>query len=126
MSQERRRHRVFYTQNTEYHLRDAECVGVRDRTTGEWLADHAALRLYALAIMESPGDDEIWIGQRIQFWGRAIDVQTSPVVDVGRPRIDEVIGYVSQARSGVIQGPASPKLKASLPAAWTPEPVAFY
>ena len=41
---ERRRHRVFVTRNTEYHFRDGLCVAVRDRHTGEWLADHAALQ----------------------------------------------------------------------------------
>jgi hypothetical protein len=117
MSHERRRHRVFYTQRTEYHLRDAECVGVRDRSSGEWIAGHAALRLYALAIPEKT-DEGAWIGQRIQFWGRDTDVLTSPVVAVGRPEIDEVISYVSQARAGIIHEHPSPKLKASLPAAF--------
>jgi len=41
---DRRRHRVLVTQNTEYHFRDGLCVAVRDRRTGEWLADHAALQ----------------------------------------------------------------------------------
>ena len=114
MSHERRRHHVFFTKHTEYHLRDAECVGVRDRDTGAWLSDHAALRLYAVAVLESI-DDAAWIGQRIQFWGRATDVLTSPVVAVGRPRLEEVFDYVSQARAGLIHDSPSPKLLACLP-----------
>ena len=114
MSQDRRRHRVFYTNHSEYHLRDAECVGVRDRSSGTWLIDHAALRLHALAIPETP-DGETWIGQRIQFWGRATDVLTSPVVAVGRPKLEEVFGYVSQARAGLIHENPRSKLDASLP-----------
>jgi hypothetical protein len=115
MSHERRRHQVFYTQRTEYHLRDAECVGVRDRSSGTWLIDHAALRLHALAISEVE-DGSTWIGQRIQFWGRATDVLTSPVVAIGRPRFDEVFGYVSQARAGLIHENPRSELEACLPA----------
>jgi hypothetical protein len=114
MSHERRRHRVFYTQHTEYHLRDAECVGVRDRNTCAWLSGHAALRLHALAIPEAP-DESSWIGQRIQFWGRNTDVLTSPVVAIGRPQLEEVFGYVSQARSGFIAENPRSELESSLP-----------
>jgi hypothetical protein len=114
MSQDRRRHRVFYTNNTEYHLRDAECVGVRDRSSGTWLIKHAALRLYALAIPET-ADGSTWIGQPLQFWGQATDVLTSPVVAVGRPGLDEVFGYVSQARAGLIQENPRSELEACLP-----------
>ncbi len=34
---------VFATANTEYHLRGALCVAIRDRRTGEWLTEHDAL-----------------------------------------------------------------------------------
>jgi hypothetical protein len=33
---DRRRHKVFVTQNTEYHLRDDICVAVRDTREGMW------------------------------------------------------------------------------------------
>ena len=49
-STNRRRHRLFVTRHTEYHLRDDECVGVRDRDSGRWVRDHAALRLRALGL----------------------------------------------------------------------------
>lgn len=116
MSDNRRRHRVFFTKHTEYHLRGEECVGVRDRGSGAWMIEHAALRLQALALPELPRSSE-WIGQRIHFWGQATDVLTSPVVAIGRPRIEEVVDYVSQARSGFIHDDPSPHLEASLPAA---------
>jgi hypothetical protein len=103
MSEDRRRHRVFFTRQTEYHLRDDECVGVRDRCSGAWMPNHAALRLHALALPPLP-ESGAWVGQRIQFWGRLTDVLTSPVVAVGRPRLDEVPAYVSQARAGMIHG----------------------
>jgi hypothetical protein len=114
MAEDRRHHRVFFTRHTEYHLRDDECVGVRDRESGHWLIDHAALRLRALALPELPESSQ-WIGQRIQFWGRATDVLTSPVVAVGRPRLEEVPAYVSQARAGMIAGDGAARLKAALP-----------
>jgi hypothetical protein len=114
MADDRRRHRVFFTRHTEYHLREDECVGVRDRDTGDWLIDHAALRLRALTLPEHDSSAE-WIGQRIQFWGRYTDVLTSPVVDVGRPRVEETVAYVSQARAGLIAGDGARHLKSALP-----------
>jgi hypothetical protein len=42
--QDRRRHRVYVTRNTEYHFRDGYCVAVRDRRTGDFLHGHLALR----------------------------------------------------------------------------------
>ena len=65
----RRRHRVFKTKHTEYHLRNDECVGVRDRGSGLWILDHAALRLRALTLPKM-GEGTSWLGRRIQFWGR--------------------------------------------------------
>jgi hypothetical protein len=40
---ERRHHRVLVTLNSEYHCRDGICVAVRDRRTGEFVAEHLAL-----------------------------------------------------------------------------------
>lgn len=40
---ERRRHRVYVTRNTEYHLRDGICVAVRDRVSGRFRPSHSAL-----------------------------------------------------------------------------------
>ncbi|HEY4121299.1 MAG TPA: hypothetical protein VGM56_25715 [Byssovorax sp.] len=42
---ERRRHRVYVTRNTEYHVRDGICVAVRDRTSQSFRAAHIALNL---------------------------------------------------------------------------------
>lgn len=97
----RRRHRVFATKHTEYHLRSDECVGVRDRLTGTWMRKHAALRLRALQLPPLGADAE-WIGRRLQFWGRATDVMTSPVTEVRRPELDAVGNYVSAVVAGEI------------------------
>lgn len=115
MSADRRLHRVFFTRHTEYHLRGDECVGVRDRDSGTWMTDHAALRLRALRLPSMRKSEE-WIGRRIQFWGSRTDVLTSPVLAVGRAGIPEIGAYVSQARAGSINGIGSSGLQTSLPA----------
>lgn len=106
MSKDRRRHRMFATKHTEYHLRGDECVGVRDRSSGLWLVDHAALRLRALRLPPM-GQDGEWVGRRIQFWSSKMDVLTSPVVDTARPERKLIPAYVSHARAGSIG--ASPR-----------------
>jgi hypothetical protein len=35
---------MYVTRNTEYHFRGEQCVAVRDRRTGRWLASHLAIR----------------------------------------------------------------------------------
>jgi hypothetical protein len=42
---ERRRHRVYVTRNTEYHLRDGVCVAVRDRASRRFRPGHIAVDL---------------------------------------------------------------------------------
>jgi hypothetical protein len=101
MSKERRRHRMFVTRHSEYHLHDDQCVGVRDRGSGLWLLDHVALRLRALRL-PSMGRDDDWVGNRIQFWGSRMDVVTSPVVTVARPRQACVDSYICRSVAGEI------------------------
>lgn len=100
------------TKHTEYHLRDFECVGVRDRRSGLWILNHAALRLQALTVPPM-GEGARWIGQRLQFWGKRTDVLTSPVVNVERPMRQDVGAYVSQARGGAIGNDAAGLLVSS-------------
>jgi hypothetical protein len=114
MSADRRRHRIFYTKHTEYHVRGDECVGVRDRGSGLWLLDHKAIRLRALRL-PAIGDAAAWIGRRIQFWSRHMDVLTSEVVAVGRPERSNVGAYVSQAAAGEIGDEPRPGLVQSVP-----------
>jgi hypothetical protein len=42
---ERRRHSLIVTRNTEYHIKDGVCVAVRDRHTKRWAEGHAAVSL---------------------------------------------------------------------------------
>ncbi len=101
MGIERRRHRLFVTHHTEYHLRLGECVGVRDRGSGRWYRDHAALRLHAVTV-PAMGRDDAWLGERLKFFGNQTDVVTSPVVDVGRPDKASLEHYISLATAGAI------------------------
>ena len=41
---ERRRRFVYVTRNSEYHVFDDVCVGVRDKYSGQWCNDHGAIR----------------------------------------------------------------------------------
>ncbi len=105
MGIDRRRHRLFVTRHTEYHLRSDEVVGVRDRETGKWMRDHAALRLRAVSLPPR-GHDHSLVGRRLQFFGMGTDVVTSPVIAVGRPEREVVEHYISQARAGTIEAAA--------------------
>jgi hypothetical protein len=105
MGIDRRRHRLFVTHHTEYHLRADEVVGVRDRETGKWIREHAALRLRAVTLPPR-GHDHSWLGRRLQFFGLGTDVVTSPVIAVGRPDREVVEHYISQACAGTIEAAA--------------------
>lgn len=107
MNDDRRRHRLFRTRNTDYFLRDAECVGVRDRATGCWLRNHAALRMTALEVPEATEDEKTWVGRRLNFWGRDEDLVTSPLEAIERPALHTVVYYVSHMRSGIIEAAAA-------------------
>lgn len=102
MLENRRRHRMFVTRNTEYHLRADECVGVRDRQTGEWFRDHAALRLRAVKLPPM-GQGQHWLGRRIQFWGSSADVLTSEIIEVKRPEKFCLEHYISLQKAGEIR-----------------------
>jgi hypothetical protein len=97
---ERRIHRVFVTRNTEYHVRQETCVGVRNRQTGEWQSAHFAINLPvagAIRFFESgsmstnPGMPQI--GESMYFEAKGRDLVTSAVVSVERPKPDLVARY---------------------------------
>ena len=99
---DRRRHVVYVTRNTEYHLRDSECVGVRDRSSGRWLRAHPALRARMLGAMSRSGFRRRPAnGLRLLFTGHEL-VMTSKIIGSGRPERDDIFAYTSLCRSGVI------------------------
>lgn len=89
---ERRRHTMYVTRNTEYHLRDGICVAVRDRKTGQWLGGHSALRRqlsgavrffsngYAL-----PAATEPEVGDALYFGAGGRELVTSMLSAIERP-----------------------------------------
>lgn len=102
MGIERRRHRVFLSRNTEYHLHHDRCVGVRDRRSGRWLAEHRALRAQAFDL-PPPGGEGGWLGRSILFSGPGGGVKTSAIYAVERPPRPVVWCYVSRSMAGELR-----------------------
>jgi hypothetical protein len=97
---DRRIHKVFVTRNTEYHVRQGKCVGVRDRESGDWLQQHFALYrpiIGSIKFFESgamsalPGLPRI--GESMYFEDVGRDLVTSSVVSVERPKPEVVAEY---------------------------------
>jgi hypothetical protein len=104
---ERRRHKVYVTQNSEYHCRDGICVAVRNKRSGLFVQGHSALgrQLRAGVRFDDSGavssvsrPDASLVGDQICFCSRteihsSTDVVTSPVEAVERPTKDTVRAY---------------------------------
>ena len=110
---ERRRHRVYVTHNTEYHIRDRRCVAVRDRRTGEFLQGHLAIDRSIAGGLKffmnggiAPNLGEPRPGESLYFASEGRDLVTSPLESVERPPREVVLEYPQPARSGQ-GGPAS-------------------
>lgn len=94
---ERRRHKVYVTRNTEYHVRDGICVAVRDRKSRSFRAAHIALNLKlegAVRIFSNgamiPNVDNPDVGDAIFFnivgaEGDARQIVTSRLEKIDRP-----------------------------------------
>jgi hypothetical protein len=97
---ERRRHRVYLTRNTEYHVRDRTCVAVRDRRTGDFMHGHLALarriegglRFFRNGSI-APNAGEPRPGESLYFASEGRDLVTSPLESVERPEKDVVLAY---------------------------------
>jgi hypothetical protein len=101
---ERRRHRVYVTRNTEYHLRDGVCVAVRDRRTSSFRDAHIVLRLKLEGSIKigpagaDPTDTEPEIGDALLFLqplsdGRPRQITTSRIEQIVRPEKQDVRSY---------------------------------
>jgi hypothetical protein len=102
---ERRRHRVYVTRNTEYHLRDGVCVAVRDRRSKSFRPAHIAIdlrveggvKIYANGAMipniQNPGvGDAIFFTQRDDE-GHEKQIVTSRIEKIDRPPKRDVMLY---------------------------------
>lgn len=104
---ERRRHRVFITRNTEYHLRDNVCVAVRDRASKRWAEGHMALRLRVeggvrvhsngalIPILTPPGSGDALFFTYKTTEGEERQLVTSRIEEVARPPKVDVNAYPS-------------------------------
>ena len=97
---ERRRHRIYVTHNTEYHLRDRRCVAVRDRRTGEFLRGHLAIDRNIAGGLKffvnggiAPNAGEPRVGESLYFVSEGRDLVTSPLEGVERPGREVALGY---------------------------------
>ncbi len=106
---DRRRRRVYVTQNHEYHCKDGLCIAVRDTRTGSFLPKHAAVGKRVTGALVFHGGtiesiippEEAAPGQRIHF---AVDVEdrrdvlTSSLKAIERPPRDVVAQYDAALR----------------------------
>ncbi len=97
---DRRRHRMYVTRNTEYHLRDGICVAVRDRNTGRWLASHLALNRRVSGGVRFfpngtavPSGDGPKVGEALYFGEGGRELLTSVLCAVERPAKTVVHAY---------------------------------
>jgi hypothetical protein len=102
---ERRRHRVYVTRNTEYHIRDGVCVAVRDRRSRAFRAAHLALnltmeggvRVYPngtlLPNIANPTEGDAIFFTRVDDDGELRQIVTSRIERVDRPARSIVAMY---------------------------------
>ncbi len=101
---ERRRHKVYVTRNTEYHLRDGICVAVRDRRSARFWDAHIALSLTLAGTVKrdahgtdssekepKPGDSLLFLQPLSD--GRARPITTSTIEQIDRPSKQIVENY---------------------------------
>lgn len=96
--QDRRKHMLFVTQNTEYHLRSDTCVGVRDLWSGRWREDHPAVgRTLFGAVLPGPNGleplDNPELNCLLWFENGDNDILTSRLTAITRPPREAVSRY---------------------------------
>ncbi len=97
--EDRRRHKVFITRNTEYHVRSGVVVGVRARGSRDWMRCHKALTMRVEGHVEPeamvPHMGPPKPGQRLFLATEDNDVVTSAIVAIVRPPRSLVNEYPS-------------------------------
>ena len=100
---ERRVHRTLRTRNTEYIMRASECIGVRDRRSGQPVPEHLArgLRLTGTLVFQNDGvrptTEDAEVGACLCFEGEGLI--TSPVEAIDRPD-KQLLNAIEPTRSG--------------------------
>ena len=97
---DRRRHTMYVTRNTEYHLRDGVCIAVRDRRSGCWLPSHSALRRtlsgavrYDPSGLAAPCPSVPKVGDALYFGAGGRELVTTSLFSVERPSRHLVATY---------------------------------
>jgi hypothetical protein len=94
---ERRFHKIYVTENTEYHVRRDVCVAVKPRTPRAGWVENRALRMRLQgsiqpgSMLPMPGMPEV--GFRMFFEDADRNIITSPVVAILRPAREVVAQY---------------------------------
>jgi hypothetical protein len=102
---ERRRHKLYVTRNSEYHVRDGRVIAVRERRRRVWVPDHRAIgmlvrgrirpdSLVPHAEAPCPGD-RMYLCETEEKGPR--DLVTSMVLAVERPPREVVAEYAMLA-----------------------------
>jgi hypothetical protein len=107
---ERRRHHIYVTRNTEYHLRDNICVAVRDRRSRTFRSIHMALNLKVeggvkilsngtmVPNIENPAVGDAIFFNRVDVDGIERQIVTSRVERIDRPSKRDVMLYPADRR----------------------------
>ena len=101
---ERRRRFVYVTRNTEYHVMDRVCVGVRDRQSGTWQNSHLAVHRRLEGGARVLGNGAIVPSLEGPALGHAIyfnvddvedtrEIVTSRLEAIERPEIEDLMRY---------------------------------
>jgi hypothetical protein len=98
---ERRRHRLYITRFTEYHVRDGRVVAVRGRGETRWQTSHRAVGMKVEGHIEdgalAPRPGAPSPGERLYLATEDLDVVTSTVVAIERPSREIVAQYPTAA-----------------------------
>ena len=97
---ERRRHRMFVTLNSEYHVRGDVCVAVRRIGTGKWIEKAKAIKARLVGSISSLSEvlyaspSFPRVGQSLLFINdEGEDIVTTRVCDIRRPPREAVAHY---------------------------------
>jgi hypothetical protein len=102
---DRRRHRVYRTRNTEYHMRDGVCVAVRDIRSMRFRIAHLALNLKveggvkffsngaAIPTLKEPELGDAIYFSDVNASGEERQIVTSRLESIDRPPRDVVMTY---------------------------------
>jgi len=103
---EKRKHRMFVTRNTEYHLKNETCVAVRNRSTGDWLMHARALGARLIGTISSHDKKNAKpviyllpeVGDNlILMSSTGLDIVTTKVRGIHRPPVQALKYYLPQS-----------------------------